>query len=244
MCCLLLPSCLLPAASSIREMGTSILIFHVSGGSAAIASPAPYTAPCPASSFPASLPAAFSAHVTCQWVVGHGSTGLAVVLSRLASHTANFGASFKTLISRIDNDTETASSSRSRKGSPWVATGQATGGQGTLDRGLGRRIERASERSRALQVLVQRMCAGRDLSLAGARTRAKPDQLDKPPPTQAIHGSVEAGAWRVGEDTVLIHPFAVAVRVCSWLYPVALAGNLFGTRPPARSPPPLYAPTR
>lgn len=192
----------------------------------------------PLSLLPPLLP--LSAHVTCQWVVGHGSTGLAIALSRLAWHTANFGTSFKTLISRIDNDTETASSSRSRHGSPWVATGQATGGQGTLDRGLGRRIERASERSRALQVLVQRMCAGRDLSLAGARTRAKPDQLDKPPPTQAIHGSVQARAWQVGGYTVLIHPFAVAVRVCSWLYPVALAGNLFGTRPA----PPLYAPTR
>lgn len=109
--------------------------------------------------------------VTCQWASD-------------SARNANFGASFKTLISRIDNDTETGSP-RSQVQVAWVGhrtedSGRRTHGAGS---GTGIRAEVDSERSRALQVLVQRMCAGRDLSLAGPSY-----QLATWPPTQAIHG--------------------------------------------------------
>lgn len=144
-----------------REMGTSILIFHVSGGSSASPVPASslVSSPPPPSTLPLSL-------VTCQWASD-------------SARNANFGASFKTLISTIDNDTETVSP-RSQVQVAWVGhRGQRTQDAGS---GTGIRAEVDSERSRALQVLVQRMCAGRDLSLAGPSY-----QLDTPP-TEAIHG--------------------------------------------------------
>lgn len=150
-----------------REMGTSILIFHVSGGSSA--------SPVPASSlaaFPPPPPPPSLSHslVTCQWASD-------------SAHNANFGASFKTLISRIDNDTETVSP-RSQVQVAWVGHRTQEAGRSANGAGSGTRIraEVDSECSRALQVLVQRMCAGRDLSLAGPSY-----QLDTPP-TQAIHG--------------------------------------------------------
>lgn len=187
----------------------------------------PLPAPCPASSF---LPAPSAALVRLSHV--NGSSGTArpdwtgFALSRLASHTANFGASFKTLISRIDNDTETASSSRSRQGSSWVAMGQATEGEGPGQKDRkGQRAQSCATSSCAADVRWERFkpCRSEGQDQAGPNGQA------------AAHSShsweCRGGAWRVGGDTVLIHPFAVAVRVCSWLYPVALAGNLFGTRP-------------
>lgn len=156
--------------------------------------------------------------VTCQWASD-------------SAHNANFGASFKTLISRIDNDTETVSP-RSQVQVAWVGHRTQEAGRSANGAVSGTRIraEVDSEYSRALQVLVQRMCAGRDLSLAGPSYHPlKPFmacqhcQHCQPCPGQ------------------LIHPFAVAVRVCSWLYPVALAGNLCGSPAPW---PPFHAPSR
>lgn len=152
-------------------MGTSILIFHVSGGSSAVAIASPVPASSLASSFTAYPCPTLLSLVTCQWASD-------------SARNANFGASFKTLISRIDNDTETGSP-RSQVQVAWVGhrtedTGRRTDGAGS---GTGIRAEVDSERSRALQVHVQRMCAGRDLSLAGPSY-----QLATWPPTQAIHG--------------------------------------------------------
>lgn len=207
-------------------MGTSILIFHVSGGSSAVAIASPVPASSLASSFTAYPCPTLLSLVTCQWASD-------------SARNANFGASFKTLISRIDNDTETGSP-RSQVQVAWVGhrtedTGRRTDGAGS---GTGIRAEVDSERSRALQVLVQRMCAGRDLSLAGPSY-----QLATWPPTQAIHGfHMPATASHCQPcPGQLIHPFAVAVRVCSWLYPVALAGNLCGSPAPW---PPFHAPSR
>lgn len=171
-------------------MGTSILIFHVSGGSSAVAIASSVPASSLASSStPSPCPTLLSL-VTCQWASD-------------SARNANFGASFKTLISRIDTTRRQVRPGR-RYRSPGSGTGQRTEDTGRRTHGAGSvtgiRAEVDSERSRALQVLVQRMCAGRDLSLAGPS-----HQLATWPPTQAIHGLHMPGTASPAQVNSSIH---------------------------------------